>query len=142
MGDSQEFILVSAPNKMGEAFIRQLCLHQAPFAVMVNNAREQDRMAEMGVKHFLRVDTAEQLNWHMPAFQVEKVFLFENSFNLCCRYIQMCRRWTLNPIYVITQTNNPRLVYRGLGATYVIHSNSDEIPFLIQTVVGDRPQDV
>ncbi|MFH5181396.1 hypothetical protein ACHHV8_01375 [Paenibacillus sp. TAB 01] len=135
MEDSQELTLVSAPNPTGEAFIRQLLFHQLPFAVMVNNKKEQSRLAKLGVKHFLLVDTTEQLNWTAPAFQVGRVFLFENSFNLCCRYIQMCRRWTANPIYVITHTNHPRLVYRGLGANYVIHSNSDEIPFLLQTLV-------
>jgi len=133
--DSQELTLVSAPSPTGEAFIRQLVLHQLPFAVMVNNKREQSRMAKIGVKHFLFADTIEPLHWTAPAFQVGKVFLFENSFNLCCRYIQMCRRWTANPIYVITHTNRPRLVYRGLGADYVLHSSSDEIPFLLRTLM-------
>lgn len=136
MEPTRELLLVSAPNKMGEAFIRQLLAHQLPFAAIVNNKREEERMAELGVKHFLFVDTADPLHWEVPLFPVGKVFLFESSFNLCCRYIQMCRRWTAHPIYVMTCTNHPRLVYRGLGASYVIHSNGDEIPFLIQSLVG------
>jgi len=45
--------------------------------------------------------------------------------------IEICRSWTGKPIYVITGSGNPRLIYKGLGVNYVIHSNSDDVSFLL-----------
>ncbi|NOU93048.1 hypothetical protein GC093_07345 [Paenibacillus sp. LMG 31456] len=134
--DQQEFILVSAPNKTGEGFIRQLIRQGLPFAAMANNKGEKQRLDSLGVKNIILIDTTEQAKWKIPEFVVGKVFLFEQSMNLCCRYIQICRSWTIKPIYVITHTSNPRLVYKGLGATYVIHTTSEDVSFLVQSHVG------
>ncbi|MCZ8513560.1 hypothetical protein O9H85_14175 [Paenibacillus filicis] len=136
MEKQQEFILVSAPNKIGEAFIRQLKVHQLPFVAIVNNKGEQNRLEKLGAKNIIMVDTSELNMWIMPNFPIGKVFLFENSLTLCCRYIQICRNWTSEPIYVITHSNNPRLIYKGIGASHVIHTNNDEVSFLIHSLVG------
>jgi hypothetical protein len=124
-------ILVSAPNPTGEAFIRQLRGHQLPFTALVNNKTEKSRLEEMGVKQFLLVDTTDERTWTILEFPVSKVFLFESSLNLVCRYIQLCKAWTEGPIYVITHSINPRTVYKGLGASYVIYSNSQDVSFLL-----------
>ncbi|MCU6798209.1 MULTISPECIES: hypothetical protein [Paenibacillus] len=133
--EQQEVILVSAPNKTGEGFILQLLKQGLRFAAIANNQGEKQRLVNIGVKNIVMVDTTEQINWTLPEFTIGKVFIFERSLNLCCRYIQMCRRWTSKPIYVITHTSNPRLVYKGLGAAYVIHTTSEDVSFLIQTHV-------
>ncbi|MFD0680560.1 MULTISPECIES: hypothetical protein [unclassified Paenibacillus] len=134
--EQQEFILVSAPNKTGEGFICQLIRQGLPFAAIANNKGEKQRLDGLGVKNIILIDTIEQAKWKIPELPIGKIFLFEQSMNLCCRYIQICRSWTVKPIYVITHTSNPRLIYKGLGATYVIHTTSEDVSFLVQSHVG------
>jgi hypothetical protein len=136
MEKQQDYILVSAPNKIGEAFIRQLIIHRLPFIAIANHKGEQARLEELGVNHFILVDTSDEKTWTIPEFSVGKVFLFESSLNLSCRYIRICKSWTSEPIYVITRSYNPRLIYKGLGASYVIYTNNDEVSFLIHSLVG------
>lgn len=125
-----EYILVSAPNHTGEGFIRHLIAQGFPVAAIVNNSEEKRRMELLGVKRILMVDTKDINTWTVPDFSVGKVFLFERSFTLCCRYIQLCRKWTSKPIYVITHTNNPRMIYKAVGANYIIYTTSSEVSFL------------
>lgn len=127
----QEVILVSAPNKTGENFMKQLKLNGLPFAALINNKNDSERKHKLGASAIITVNSAEHETWMIPDLPIGKVFLFENSFNLCCRYLQICRSWTSKPIYVITHSFNPRLVYRGLGADYVIYTHSDDVSFLI-----------
>lgn len=136
MEKQQQWILVSAPNKAGEAFIRQLIGRQLPFAVIVNNKAEQERLTHMGVKKVHVIDTASEATWMMPKNPIGKIFLFESSLNLTCRYLQICRKWTSEPIYVITHSSNPKLIYKALGANYVIHTTSHEISFLVSSIDG------
>ncbi|MDF2669314.1 MAG: hypothetical protein K0R67_1620 [Paenibacillus sp.] len=128
----KERILVSAPNRTGELFIRELIRNNVAFAALVNNRAEMDKLKQIGVKEWVMLDTIDQTTWILPDFPVGKVFLFETSQTLCCRYIQICRTWTVKPIYVITHTNHPRLIYKGLGAAYVIHTYSSEVSFLAE----------
>lgn len=136
MDQSREIIIVSAPNKTGEEFIIQLIQSGIPFAAIANNKAEQDRLQELGVRHLIRIDTSNEHTWILPEFHVGKVFLFESSLNLCCRYLRICRTWTSQPIYVVTHSSNPRLIYKGLGATYVLHTNNSNVSFLISSLVG------
>ncbi|TMV43924.1 hypothetical protein FE783_34035 [Paenibacillus mesophilus] len=136
MDKQQEVILVSALNKAGEAFIRQLMIHGLHFAAMANNKREKGRLEELGVRKIIMVDSTEENRWILPEYPIGKVFLFEKSLNLSCRYIRLCRKWTSKPIYLITRSGNSRLIYKALGASYVIHTNSDDVSFLIQSLVG------
>lgn len=131
MVSHDEFILVSAPNKAGEQFIKTLKMKGLPFAALTNNETEKSRLEDLGVEHVVPLDTADRSNWHLPKMPVGKVFIFEVSLPLCCRYIQICRSWTGKPIYVITGSMNSRLIYKGLGASYVIHSNSSDVSYLL-----------
>ncbi|CAH1222191.1 hypothetical protein PAECIP111893_04826 [Paenibacillus plantiphilus] len=133
----QACILVSAPNKTGEDFIRQLVMKKQPCAAIINNKEEMRRLESIGVRNFVMVKSAKEETWMVPNYEIGKVILFESSLNLCCRYIDMCRSWTTKPIYVITRTLNPRLVYKRLGATFVIHTHNEDISFLIDTTAAD-----
>lgn len=126
-----EFIVVSAPNKAGEQFIKTLKFKGVPFAAITNNETEKSRLEHLGVSDLITVDTTERERWIIPELPIGKVFLFERSLPLCCKYIQICRSWTGKPIYVITESSNSRLIYKGLGANYVIHSSSDDVSFLL-----------
>ncbi|MFC4770100.1 hypothetical protein [Effusibacillus consociatus] len=126
-----EFILVSAPNKTGGQFIKTLQIKKMLFAAITNNDTERSRLVHLGVKNILSVDTTDRETWLIPELPVGKVFLFELSLPLICRYIQICRSWTDKSIYVITGSSNARMVYKGLGANYVIHTQSDDVSFLL-----------
>lgn len=130
MADQDEYELVWAPTKAGENFIKLLKFKGLQVAGLTNNHAGKKRLEELGIEHFVVVDTNHQNTWVQPSFPVGKVYLFESSLTLCCRYIQMCRTWTRKPIFVITTSLNPRLVYKGLGAKYVIYSHSGDVAFL------------
>lgn len=136
MEKPQDYILVSAPNKAGEEFIRQLMYKQISFAAIANNRAEQERMMELGCRDIILIDTRDEQTWIIPEFPVSKVFLFESSLNLCCRYLRICRTWTAKSIYVITHSSNPRLIYKGLGADVVLHTNQHQVSFLISSIVS------
>lgn len=134
--DDREMVLVSAPNFTGEQFMKMLQRKQIPFAAIVNNQAEFRRMKELGAEAIIVVNTTKEMSWHVPEMRVGKVFLFEKSMTLCCRYIQICRSWTSRPLYVITGSVSPRHMYKGLGADYVLHSRGHDFEFLVS---GDMP---
>ncbi|WP_339295413.1 hypothetical protein MKY82_02420 [Paenibacillus sp. FSL W7-1279] len=136
MEKPQEFILVSAPNKAGEEFIRKLIYMDISFAAIANNRVEQERLRELGCTNMIVIDTRDEQTWIIPEFPVSKVYLFESSLNLCCRYLRICRTWTTESIYVITHSSNPRLIYKGLGADVVLHTNHHQVSFLTSSIVS------
>lgn len=128
---NRDVVLVSAPNVAGEQFMQLLRKREIPFAAIVNSTAEYERIAALGAEHIIVVNTTKEGSWLLPEVNIGKVYLFEKSLNLCCRYVQICRSWTSKSIYVITGSHNPRHVYKGLGVDYVIHSNAQEFGFLI-----------
>jgi hypothetical protein len=128
---NRDVVLISAPNIAGERFMKLLKQRAIPFAAIVNNISEYERIAAIGAEHIIVVNTTKEESWLIPEVGVGKVFLFEKSLNLCCRYVQICRSWTSKPIYVITGSHNPRNVYKGLGVDYVVHSSAQDYAFLI-----------
>ncbi|HEY2494332.1 MAG TPA: hypothetical protein VGI33_15680 [Paenibacillus sp.] len=133
----QDLMIVSAPNVIGEAFIRQLVRCKIPFAAITNNKAERERLRKMGVEKTLMVGTTDERTWVIPEFSVGKIILFESSLNLSCRYLRICRTWTSEPIYIITHSSNPRSIYKGLGASYVIHTHSQDASFLV-SMLADK----
>ncbi|GGD75653.1 hypothetical protein [Paenibacillus nasutitermitis] len=127
----KDLILISAPNSAGEVFIRYLLQNKIPVAVMVNNSLERERISALGVQDIICINTKKEETWVVPDKRLGKVFLFESSLNLCCRYIQICRSWTSKPIYVVTGCGNPRSIYRGLGADYIIYTEGQDVSCLI-----------
>jgi hypothetical protein len=130
MADQDEYVLICAPNKAGEHFIKILKCKGYKIAGIANNAAEKSRLEELGVELNIVVDTRHENTWFRPSFPVGEVYLFESSVALCCRYVQMCRTWTTKSIFVITSSMKPRLVYKGLGASQVIYSHSGNVSYL------------
>ncbi|NOV01747.1 hypothetical protein GC097_17155 [Paenibacillus sp. LMG 31457] len=124
-------LLIAAPTKAGEAFMAQVKLAGMPFIALTNNKPNKRRLEAQGVEHIIQVDTLEPWATNMPDCPIGNVILFEESLPLSCRYLQICRRWTSKPIYVVTQSVNPRLIYKGLGADYVIYSKNGDVRFLL-----------
>ncbi|SEU29627.1 hypothetical protein [Paenibacillus sp. NFR01] len=132
MAEQENYVLINAPTKAGEDFVRLLRVRGCRIAGLANNAAEKKRFEQLGIQTIIMVDTHRQKTWFCPQFAVTKVFLFEGSFALTCRYIQMCRAWTDQPIVVVTSSLNPRLVYKSLGADHVVYSHSGHVSFLAE----------
>ena len=128
-----QFTLVYAPNKAGENFVKLLKYKGIPYAVLTNNEEARSYWIGLGVQHVICIDSADHQTWIVPDVAVGNVYIFEQSLNLCCRFIQICRSWTSKSIYVITQGTNPRMIYRGLGADCVVHSRTGDVAFLLQS---------
>ncbi len=131
MDGQEEYVLICAPTKAGEQFVRMLQIKGCRIAGLANNPSEHARLRELGVEVIFEVDTRHLNTWLRPTFAVGRIYLFESSVALCCRYVQMCRTWTTKPIFVITTSMNPRLVYKGLGADHVIYTHSGNVGHLV-----------
>ncbi|MGG1514579.1 hypothetical protein ABE504_04140 [Paenibacillus oryzisoli] len=120
-----EYVVVSAPNRAGKEFIQQLRKKGIPYYAITNNNHGKRRLEAIGVNQILMVNTEDTKSWTPPDIRISKVYIFEVSFNLCCRYIQICKEWNPASIHVITKRGNARAAYRGLGAdhfTYINHN--------------------
>ncbi|QHT63746.1 hypothetical protein GXP70_05410 [Paenibacillus lycopersici] len=115
-------MVVAAFTKAGGQFIKQLLARDVPFAAVTNSTVERKWLMKLGVESILLVNTIEPNDWQAPGFPVGKAFLFESSLSLCCRYVTMIRRWTDQPLHVITGRTNGRLIYRSLGADRILHA--------------------
>ncbi|WP_214629531.1 hypothetical protein [Paenibacillus agaridevorans] len=139
MNKHENVLLVSAPNLRGEQFVRALLHRHIPFAAIVNNEQEYERLLGLGVETIIAVDTSDEGVWSAaPDIGIGRVYLFERSLNQICRYLLICRKWSNNPIYVITEQVRPKLMYRGLGANYVIYASGQDSNFLITDEMTDQ----
>jgi ribonucleotide monophosphatase NagD (HAD superfamily) len=142
-------VLVSAPNRAGKQFINQLRQRNMPYYAIVNSPYEKKRLEGMGVHTIITVDTAAERTWNEPGLPIRNVYLFEDSFNLTCRYIRLCKAWKADQIYVITRKDFIKQTYRALGADQVISSSNKEVSFLLKELgkpgkrelVGGQEQD-
>jgi hypothetical protein len=134
LNKQQDIILISAPNKLGESFIRYLMARNLPVAVIANNKEEKRRLEKIGIIEVIVVDTTDQSTWQKPSQPIGKVFLFESSVNLTCRYLQICRSWTRDRIVVITQSHQPRHVYKQVGADQVKHVVGKDFSILMHSI--------
>ncbi|WP_244964892.1 hypothetical protein [Paenibacillus barcinonensis] len=126
-----EMILVTAPNEAGRKFVKLLMYKKMPFAVLTNSAGEERKLRRIGVEHVIRMNTAAAQKWFLPQASVGNVFIFENSLNLTCRYLQIVRSWTSKPLCVITEQSHPKGIYRGMGADKIVYSLNGEVGFLL-----------
>jgi hypothetical protein len=132
--NTSEYVLVSAPNQAGKQFISGLREKDIPYYAIVNNNYCKKRLEAMGVNNIITVDTIHEKTWRAPEIPIGNIFLFEDSFNLSCRYIQICKAWPHTQIYVVTRRDCARLTYRGLGADHLIYINNNDVSFLLQYV--------
>lgn len=126
----EECILVAAPNKSALNFTLLLLAKGRKVVLLVNNRTEEVQAGKLGALQVIRVKTDDENTWQAPKFPIGRAFIFETSLALTCRYLKLCRMWTAGPIIVITPQHNPRMIYKGLGADFIIHSASGEVGFL------------
>jgi len=137
-GQEREYVLVAPANAVGEHFMKTLQKRGIPFAAITNNKQDAERVAKLGAAHVVLIDTADHETWALPEFRIGDVYVFEHSVTLCCRYLQICRNWTSAAIYVIARRPNPRLIYKALGADYIVCTKASEVAFLIDNENGRK----
>ncbi|MHA0857507.1 hypothetical protein [Paenibacillus sp. CMAA1364] len=125
-------IMVVAPNEDGLKFIIHLMDMKRKFVVLTNSRVEEQKFRNMGVENVIRIDTFKTNRWVIPQVDVGRIYIFESSLNLSCRYLQICRPWTSQAICIVTRYWNPRGIYRGLGADHVIYTKNGDVGFLTE----------
>lgn len=130
------YILVTATSKSGKAFMSALHAMNMPCAVLTNSKPEMLELIELGIEPIILVDTVDKFARVVPDIPIGRVFIFEESLPLTCRYLQAIQSWTNQPIYVVTDSIVARNLYKELGATYVIYSRNAEVSFLLN--VGSK----
>ncbi|MBB3154258.1 hypothetical protein FHS16_004340 [Paenibacillus endophyticus] len=127
----EEQIIVAGLNEASQSFIRALQFRQLKFVVLTNSKQEAKQLRKHGITDVVFINSNDRNSWVPPVFRVREVFIFESSLALSCRFVQCCRSWTSEPIYVITQQWNPRAIYKGLGASHIVFTQTGEVSFLL-----------
>ncbi len=130
-------VLVFAPNQAGEQFVQALNESGRSFAVMVCSSAESESQysGKSGNANPIRFSMQEESLINPPESEFSKVYIFEEELDQCCKVLETIRKWTGGTIYVITRKHYPQMIYRALGADYVIRSTSNDLSFLIEKEV-------
>lgn len=131
----QDRIVVAASNEAGRTFVRLLLYKQLPVAALTNNKREAKLLEQIGVPDILRVHSAHTKEGMTPAFPIRCLFIFEISLPLTCQYLLLAARWPVKTIVVITSAGHPEAVYKRLGASYVVYTQTGEVGFLLSRLI-------
>lgn len=123
--------LVFAPNHAGKRFVEALFEQHIPYAIVSCQEASEMQATQAQIFNGVRVHMNEDECDKPSEMVFNKVFLFEEQTAVCCRLLIAIRRITPAPIYVITKRHHPQMLYRSIGAQYVIRTNSDDVTFLI-----------
>jgi hypothetical protein len=130
MDRSDAMILVYSPNLAGDQFIHALGKREL-FSALSCSPVQKQHLYELGVKSVVEVDIKEKCLISIPENQFSKVYIFEDELGQCCGLIETIRKWTFGTIFVITTKNYPQIIYKALGADFVIRTTSDDLSFLL-----------
>ncbi|RCX23755.1 hypothetical protein DFP94_1011357 [Fontibacillus phaseoli] len=112
-------VLVFAPNQAGERFVQDLSESGGSPNVMACNSAEQ----LFAMKQNLLIKPQDM--------EFSKAFVFEEELDQCCKVLEIITKWMCGTIYVITRKHYPQMIYRALGADYVIRTTSEDLSFLM-----------
>lgn len=129
----EEYVFVCAPNRGGEMFVRKMEEKNQPFFVLAQNEEQHQIWRARGYDQVREINALD-IKSMMELFEypVSKVVLFEDGWYDCCSLIRTIRVISRVPIYVITSSKQPTSsLYYSLGATYVIHSHTADVSFLL-----------
>ncbi|PAF32860.1 hypothetical protein CHI14_05780 [Paenibacillus sp. 7516] len=135
MSEDAVMLVSTGQSSAGMEFVRLLLKRGIGVIVLVHNAEEEQQLTELigkiSVYRLYPSGSADKtpiaIDW-----AVKHAFVFERNLPECCQDIQLCHSWCPQRLYVVTSSLNPvQMVYRGLGASYVIHSQSGDISFVL-----------
>ncbi|MNM71088.1 hypothetical protein D3C81_827420 [compost metagenome] len=128
-------VIVYAPNRAGEQFMLTLSEGGHSFAVVACNPAEQRYLGARGLTNIVRVNLKEQSLIYSSENEFSRVYIFEEELGQCCKVLETLRKWTNGIIYVITTNHYPQMMYKMLGANYVLRTTNDDVSFLIENEV-------
>jgi len=106
-------------------------------AALTNNKREERLLQDIGVKEIIQVDTTFIKSGTFPEIPIVRAFIFEMSLPLTCAYLQVLSRWRCRSVTVVTTMWHPQVIYKKLGASIVLHTQSGEVGFLLDRQFDD-----
>lgn len=124
-------VLVFAPNLAGEQFLQALSEQNKVFAALVCSPGERKHLQELGVINVIDVNIKDKCLQKLLENEFIKVYLFEEALGQCCELIEIIRKWTYGTIYIITRNHYPQVIYKALGADFVIRTTSTYHSFLL-----------
>ena len=129
--ERQGIILVYAPNQAGEQFVRTLREGNQAFGVVVNLRTEHCDFEKWELKSIVHLSGKEKILCDFPEIAIRKVYIFEQDFFQALAVLETIRKCTSEAIYVITPNHYPQMIYKALGADYVIRTVSSDLSFLV-----------
>ncbi|MGE6668699.1 hypothetical protein [Paenibacillus xylanexedens] len=129
----EAMIVVSAGHSAaGMNFVDLLLKKGLAFVVLVHSEEEREQLQTLGAFPVRYIQETKGMQQTRPEYMVTNAFVFENNLPQCCQDIQLCHSWYPQHLYVVSSNKAPvGLVYKGLGATYVIHSQTGNVSFLL-----------
>lgn len=135
MSEDDVMLVSTGQSSAGMEFVRLLLKRGMGVIVLVHNAEEEEQLTELiGKISVYRLYPSGSADKTPIALEwvVKHAFVFERNLPECCQDIQLCHSCCPQRLYVVTSSLNPvQLVYHGLGASYVIHSRSGDISFVL-----------
>lgn len=131
MSRCHAMLLVFAPNPAGEKFLQALSEGEEFFVALACSPDQQRHLYELGVKNVIEVDIKEKYLKQLPEKEFSKVYIFEEQLGQCYQVLEVIRQWTCGTIYVITKNHYPQMIYKALGADFVIRTASNDLSFLL-----------
>ncbi|WP_408894857.1 hypothetical protein [Paenibacillus taichungensis] len=130
--DDAMMVVSTGQGEAGKNFVNVLLQRGFAVVVLVHSEEEGEQFQSLGAVTVRYIQELAFRNQLPPEFAVKNAFVFENSLPQCCQDIELCRSLCPQQLYVVS-SNRPHveLVYKGLGATYVIHSRSGDVSFLL-----------
>lgn len=130
MSRGDAMILVYSPNLAGDRFIRALTKKKLFSALSCSSVQKQ-HLNDLGVESVVEADIKEKILFSIPENEFSKVYIFEEELGRCLAVIETIRKWTFGTIFVITKNRYPQMIYKALGADFVIRTTSDDVSFLL-----------
>jgi voltage-gated potassium channel Kch len=130
--DEVMMVVSTGYGEAGKNFVEVLLKRGFAVVVLVHSEEEGKQLQTLGAVTVCSIQDTSGRNQLPPEFVVKNAFVFENNLPQCCQDIELCRSLCPQQLYVVS-SNRARvgLVYKGLGATYVIHSRNGDVSFLL-----------
>ncbi|MDN4603465.1 hypothetical protein P5G61_19650 [Paenibacillus sp. F6_3S_P_1C] len=130
--DKAMMVVSTGYGEVGKNFVDVLLKRGFAVIVLVHSEEEGEQLQALGAVTVRSIQEMADRNQLPPEFVVKNAYVFENNLPQCCQDIELCRGLCPQQLYVVS-SNRARvgLVYKGLGATYVIHSRSGDVSFLL-----------
>ncbi|MEC0124897.1 NmrA family NAD(P)-binding protein [Paenibacillus pabuli] len=130
--DEAMMMVSTGCGETGKNFVDVLLKKGFAVVVLVHSEEEGKQLQSLGAVTVRYIQEMTDRNQLPPEFVVKNAFVFENNLPQCCQDIELCHSFCPQQLYVVSSNKaHVGLVYKNLGATYVIHSRNGNVSFLL-----------